>query len=300
MRQKHAVSPVKPRRERIERLDWFIGAALFLFAASILYPFYNTLLISLVPQQDYVRSPFMLFPPTLTFKSYIDVFSNRFLMGGLLTTACITLVGTAYNLLLTVMTAFAMTRPFPGRKVVMRLIVFTMYFSGGLIPYYLLIGKLGLSDKLAVMILPMGFSVFYMLIVISFFEDIPISLQESARLDGANDLTILFRIILPLSLPVLATFALYYGVDRWNEWWHGMLFIKKSARQPLQLILRSIIQDVSYGDAVKAAEAMGEKNKFVEGIKMASIVITMVPILCVYPFLQKYFIAGLTMGGVKE
>ena len=174
-----------------------------------------------------------------------------------------------------------------------------MYFSGGLIPYYLLIKDLGLMGSHLVMILPMGLNVMYMLIISSYFKSLPSSLEESAKIDGAHDWVILFRIILPLSLPLLATFTLYYAVERWNEWYHAMLFLTKSDKWPLQNILRTIINDINF---LATQNVPGQKRPDVQGdtIKMSSIIVSMVPMMCLYPLLQRYFLSGLTLGAVKE
>lgn len=216
----------KSRLNRLNIVDYIILFFLTLFGLLIIYPFYNTILVSLVPQVDYVRSPFMLIPKRITFESYEFVLSTQLLMRSMLTSAEITLVGTIYNMILTTLMAYAFTKPLPGRNFFRFLLVFTMYFGGGLIPYYLLIRNLGLIDSFWVLVLPSVISVPYMLIISNYFSSLPAELVESASIDGANEMTILFRIILPLSLPILATFTLYYAVERWNEWWHGMLFIK--------------------------------------------------------------------------
>ena len=207
----------------------------------------------------------------------------------------ITVAGTLYSMLLTVLCAYALTKDIPGRRFVRFLIVFTMYFSGGIIPYFLIINGLGLTNSLWSMILPTGINVFYMLIVSNFFTGIPPSLEESAKIDGAGDFTILIRIILPLSLPILATFALYYAVDKWNEWWHGLLFIRKVEKQPLQLILRQIIQDAQFLSQ-QLLPGQEKPDVYGDSIKMAAVVVTMFPIMMLYPFLQRYFLSGLTAG----
>jgi putative aldouronate transport system permease protein len=211
----------------------------------------------------------------------------------------VTAGGTLYNMALTALCAFALTKPIPGRKVIRFLIVFTMYFSGGLIPYYLLIKDLGLAGSHLVMILPMGLNIMYMMIISNYFKSLPPSLEESAKIDGAHDWTVLFRIILPLSLPLLATFTLYYAVERWNEWYHAMLFLTKSDKWPLQNILRTIINDINF---LATQNIPGQKRPDVQGdtIKMSSIVVSMLPMMCLYPFLQRYFLSGLTLGAVKE
>jgi len=202
-------------------------------------------------------------------------------------------------MLITILTSYALTKDIPGRKFINYLILFTMFFSGGLIPYYLLIKNLGLINNILVMVLPMGFNIMYMIVLRSFFNDIPDALEESAKIDGANDFIILFKIILPLSLPILATLSLYYGVNRWNEWYHGMLFINSSDIMPLQLVLRNIVQDANKFLQGNTA-AVANVRTFSEGIKMASVVTTMFPIMMLYPFLQRYFLTGLTLGAVKS
>lgn len=278
--------------------DFMIILILSLFGVIILYPFYNTILISIVPQEDYVRSPFMLIPKRITWESYQFVLSSDLLMHSTFVSAIATLVGTAYNMILTVLMAYAFTKPIPGRNFFRFLVVFTMYFGGGLIPYYLLIRDVGLMDSFWVLVLPSVISVSYMLIISNYFSSLPKELIESASMDGASEMTILIRIILPLSLPILATFTLYYAVERWNEWWHGMLFLKDIDKWPLQLTLRKIIQDANF---VSNQAMTGETRPptYGEGVKMASIVVTMFPIMALYPFLQRYFITGLTLGAVK-
>lgn len=278
--------------------DFIIILLLTLFGIIILYPFYNTILISLVPQEDYIRSPFMIFPTRITWESYQFVLSSDLLMHSTFVSAMVTLMGTIYNMILTVLMAYAFTKPIPGRNFFRFLMVFTMYFGGGLVPYYLLIRDIGLMDNFWVLVLPSVISVSYMLIISNYFSSLPKELIESASMDGASEMTILIRIILPLSLPILATFTIYYAVERWNEWWHGMLFLKDIQKWPLQLTLRKIIQDANF---VSNQAMTGETRPptYGEGVKMASIVVTMFPIMALYPFLQRYFITGLTVGAVK-
>jgi putative aldouronate transport system permease protein len=172
-----------------------------------------------------------------------------------------------------------------------------MYFSGGLIPYYLLIRDIGLINSVWSMILPSGVEYTYMIVIMRYIENLPAELEEAAEIDGASKARMLFGIILPLSLPILATYTLYYAVDRWNEWWNAMLFIKTSSKQPLQLVLRNLIQNSN--SAMAEAQMNGMIRAYDEGIKMASIVVTMLPIMLLYPFLQRYFLSGLTVGAVK-
>lgn len=269
-----------------------------LLAVVIIYPFYNSVLISFTPQAVYVRTPFLLYPKEITLDSYRVVFDSQVIYSGFVVTTIVTLVGVVYNMILTLLMAYGFNREFPGKKLFLFLVIFTMYFSGGLIPYYLLIKDLNLIDKIASMILPTGISITYMTVMRKYFAALPPELEESARIDGANDFTILVKIILPLSMPMVVTFCLYYGVERWNEWWNGMLFIQTAWKQPLQLVLRGIIQTT--GNLLMSSKLQEAGIvPYTDGVKMASIVVVMTPIMCVYPFLQKYFVQGLAIGAVK-
>ena len=285
---------------RFGAADAVILLVLTLYGLIILYPFYNAVLVSFVPNTVYMRyQGFMLIPPKVQLDAYEFTFKSKLIWSGYRNSVIVTVGGTLYNMLLTVFCAFALTKPLPGRKIIRFLIVFTMYFSGGLIPYYLLIKDLGLMGSYWAMILPMGLNVMYMLIISNYFKSLPASLEESAKIDGAHDWLILFRIILPLSTPLLATFTLYYAVERWNEWYHAMLFLTKSDKWPLQNILRTIINDINF---LATQNVPGQKRPDVQGdtIKMSSIVVSMVPMMCLYPLLQKYFLSGMTLGAVKE
>ena len=285
-------------KKRYNGADIAIVIFMTIFGLIILYPFYNSMLVSLVPQHVYIKTPFMLYPSEIDLSSYRFVFSSNAIGNGFKVTSIILVVGVIYNMLLTTMTGFALTKPIPGRKFFSMMIIFTMYFGGGLIPTYLLIQQLGLMNNILAMILPTGIQITYMLIIMKFFDELPKELEESAKIDGANDIVVLMKIALPLSLPILATFSLYYGVERWNEWWSGMLYIKSSSLLPLQTVLRSIVQDANMLTN-NIPEDM-KKDVFSDGIKMASVMVTMFPVMCLYPFLQRYFITGLTTGAVKS
>jgi putative aldouronate transport system permease protein len=288
------------RLNKFTAADAVIFVILTFYGLIIFYPFFNAVLVSIVPNTVYMRyQGFMIIPPAVQFDAYEFTFKSKLIWSGYANSLLVTVGGTVYNMLLTVFCAFALTKPIPGRKVIRFLIVFTMYFSGGLIPYYLLIKDLGLMGSYLVMILPMGINIMYMLIISSYFSSLPPSLEESAKMDGAHDWVILFRIILPLSLPLLATFTLYYAVERWNEWYHAMLFLTKTDKWPLQNILRTIINDINF---LATQNIPGMKRPDIQGdtIKMSSIVVSIVPLMCLYPLLQRYFLSGLTLGAVKE
>jgi putative aldouronate transport system permease protein len=174
-----------------------------------------------------------------------------------------------------------------------------MLFNGGIVPNYLLVKNLGLLNKLGALILPSMFSVFNMLVIKNYFESLPESLEESAKLDGASNLIVLFKIILPLSLPVLATIGLFYSVGYWNDYFHAMLYVNKPSLKPLQLYLRDVVlsaMDTTYEFNLNAEEEMSLST---EGVRSATVVASMVPMILVYPWLQKYFIKGILIGSVK-
>lgn len=300
-RAKEIPAPRTKKANRIQKFNAFDAVLLILLTLlglMIVYPFYNTILVSLVPQADYTRNPFMLWPERITWESYQFVFDSPLLLNSMGNSVKLALVGTVYNMILTVLMAYAFTKPIPGRNFFRFYMVFTMYFGGGLVPFYLLIKALGLIDSFWVMVLPSGISVTYMLIISSNMSALPEELEESAQLDGATDIKILFSIILPLTLPILATFSLYYMVERWNEWYNAMLFLKDTARWPLQLTLRNIISSANF-ISTQAMTGDVRPPTYGEGIKMACIVVTVFPLMAVYPFLQRYFLTGLTLGAVK-
>lgn len=300
-RAKEIPAPRTKKANRIQKFNAFDAVLLILLTLlglMIVYPFYNTILVSLVPQADYTRNPFMLWPERITWESYQFVFDSPLLLNSMGNSVKLALVGTVYNMILTVLMAYAFTKPIPGRNFFRFYMVFTMYFGGGLVPFYLLIKALGLIDSFWVMVLPSGISVTYMLIISSNMSALPKELEESAQLDGATDIKILFSIILPLTLPILATFSLYYMVERWNEWYNAMLFLKDTARWPLQLTLRNIISSANF-ISTQAMTGDVRPPTYGEGIKMACIVVTVFPLMAVYPFLQRYFLTGLTLGAVK-
>ena len=300
-REKEIPAPKTPKSNRIQKfnaLDGVILVLLTLLGLIIVYPFYNTILISIVPQADYTRNPFMLIPTNITWENYEFVFDSPLLLNSMWNSVKLAFVGTIYNMVLTVLMAYAFTKPIPGRNFFRFYMVFTMYFVGGLVPFYLLIKSLGLIDSFWVMVLPSGISITYMFIISANMSALPKELEESAQLDGASDMKILFSIILPLTLPILATFTLYYTVERWNEWYNAMLFLKNTASWPLQLTLRNIISSANF-ISTQAMTGDVRPPTYGEGIKMACIAVTVFPLMAVYPFLQRYFLTGLTLGAVK-
>lgn len=176
-----------------------------------------------------------------------------------------------------------------------------MLFSGGLIPTYLVVSGLGLDNSIWSMIFPGMISTYYLIIMKNYFVGLPVSLEEAARIDGANEFVVMTRIFIPISKPFMATFLLFYAVERWNEWWNAYLYISDKNIKPLQIYLRDVLVNFNSQLATQAQSIMNSQNKvFIQSIQMATIIITMLPILCVYPFVQKYFVKGVLVGSVKE
>lgn len=287
-------------KNRIGAFPVFNALVLVLFGLAVLFPFYHVLMVSLVTQSEYAHSSIIWFPKQLTFDSYKFLFSNESLINAFKTSLFIVLVGVAYNMILTLMTAYALSRPhFPGRILAINLIVFTMFFNGGLIPFYLTIQKLHLIDSIWSLIIPTGISTFYLLIVKTYLQTLPEALIESAQLDGAGEFIILFRIVLPLSMPILATISLFYAVDRWNDWYSGLLFINSPEKLPLQNFLRMLLANVDSLNQSMAKSLANQDNMNQDGVKMAAVIVSAIPVMAIYPFVQRYFVKGIMLGAVK-
>ncbi|MCM2674183.1 carbohydrate ABC transporter permease [Alkalicoccobacillus plakortidis] len=272
-----------------------------------LYPFLNVLAISLNDSTDTVRGGIHIWPRAFTLENYKTIFEYDNLVTGLINSVLRTVIGTILGVLSSAMVAFTLSRAdFQGRKFVSIFIVLTLYFSGGLIPGYMLMRELNLINTFWVYILPGMVNAFNIIIVRSFMDGLPYSLQESAKIDGASDFTIFWRIVMPLCMPVLATIALFVAVGQWNAWFDTYLYNSSNpALTTLQYELMKILQNTNMGasDPNAFRGVVGEeaaKQVSPESIKMAISMVTIIPILLVYPFLQKYFVQGMTLGAVKS
>lgn len=239
----------------------------------------------------------MLFPHSWSIASYRYILSSNQFVNSLLLTTALTIVGTVCALLVTSGLAYGLSRRrLKGRNFILKAILFTMLFNPGIMPNYLLIRNLSLLNSFWALVLPGLATAFYVLLMKSFFQDVPAELEESGKIDGCSDVGIFFRIILPISLPVIAAFSLFYGVGYWNTYFNGVLYINKDTLRPLQVVLQQMLS------ASSAGADYGESSGVVvptETVKMAAVVLAAVPIVMVYPFLQKYFVKGLTLGSVK-
>lgn len=285
---------------RFTGLDLVLFLLLTLFALSIAIPFWNVLITSLSTQKSYADNPAALFPAEFSLESYRYLFRDGKIMQGLKNTLQLELYGLPLSLFLTTTMAYALShRGFPGRKAIIALTTFTMIFNGGIVPMYLVMKHLHLTSSIWSVVFSNCFSVYNMILMINYFQSLPQSLIESARLDGANEWCILGKIVLPMSKPILATIALFYGVGFWNQWYDSMIFLRKASMMPLQNVLRSIIQEAEIRSSTTGSLAAMAQTQFTDGIKMAAVFLTLIPILCLYPLLQKYFVKGITVGAVK-
>ena len=291
--------PLKPKGStfdsKIGKLDWVLFVILLIYAILVVYPFYNALLISISPQEVYQNSPFLIWPKVVTFENYQKVFTDARLMDGFKVTLLLLFVGTAYQMFFTVITGYALSRnKWVGKNFVMNMIVITMFFGGGLIPYYILINNLGLYDNILVMIIPGAIDTFNMLLMRNYFASLPIEMEESAKIDGANDIQTFLYIYLPMSLPMLATVGLFFAVGNWNSWYNGMLYIETQKYKPLQTVLQDMVTTPS-----SSLEGGGTTETVSDGLVMAATLFTIVPMMLFYPFLQRYFVKGLVVGAIK-
>ncbi|MDF2962213.1 MAG: transporter permease [Paenibacillus sp.] len=272
---------------------------LIFFSLITLFPFVYILATSLAPLSQVLRGGLILWPERLTWDAYNTILSNRHFVGSLWITVVITVTGTFVNLLFTAFMAYPLAKKrLKGRSTILFLVLFTMLFSGGIIPSYMIVKSLGLLNSVWSLILPGAISAFNLIIMKNFFQSIPEELEESARIDGCKNLGVLFRIVLPLSMPALATFTLFYAVGHWNSFFGAVMYITKSNLWPIQVVLRQMIIQGSTQEFQEALTS-AEKQVLPGTIKMAAIMVATIPILFVYPFLQKHFAKGVLLGSVK-
>jgi len=285
-----------------ERLFNFVNIFLLcLLGVSTLYPFLYELTLSLSPPEVAVQSGWHLFPSDPTLQAYAQILKRSEIQDAYLITIARTVGGTALALLLTSMVAYPLSRKrFPHRGMLMFLLIFSMMFGGGLIPSYLLKKELGLIDNFLVYIVPGAVSAFNVIIMRNFFQSIPEELIESIKLDGASERLVLFKLIIPLSLPVLAVVGLWTAVEQWNAWFDSLIYTNKPNLQVLQLFLRQVVitETSSFlGDVSREMNA--QKAMTPESMKAATVMIISMPIVILYPFIQRFFVKGIMLGSVK-
>ena len=290
------------KRERFAIGDVVIYAAFILFCLTIAVPFVHLLSVSFSPSYVATKGGLILWPQDFTTDNYIKVFNSKFIWMGYRNTILRTAVGTPVQLFITAMGAYALSKKFfPHRSLWTFLIVFTMFFSGGLIPTYLLVKNLGLIDSYASMILPGLVSAYNLVIMRNYFAAMPEEIEESCMIEGAGRFRTFFSIVIPLSMPIFATVALWLAVGHWNAWFDVLIYIMDDTKFTLQIVLRRILItgtqqmfEMSTNSAfIEASQASPE------GMKAAAIFVATVPILCIYPFIQRYFVQGIMIGSLK-
>ncbi|OAB46376.1 carbohydrate ABC transporter permease [Paenibacillus antarcticus] len=284
--------------------NWLNIVLVGIFTLIILYPLLFVVFASLSDPRQIFDNILLLWPRGFTLEGYKRVFDNQDIWMGFKNAIIYTVLGTAVNVIMTTLAAYPLSRrDFRGRNVITMLFTFTMFFSGGLIPSYLVNQQLGIVNTMWVMILPGAVSVYNMIIMRTYFQqNIPLELEESAFIDGATDMQLLIKVVLPLSTPIIAVMMMFYGVGRWNGYFDAMIYLSERELFPLQLILREILVQNQMGDAANQAimnSNQGEVNALKQSIKYAVVVVSSVPVLIFYPIVSKYFEKGIMVGAIK-
>lgn len=296
---------VNGKKNHISLGSVLVYTALALLFVITFFPFWNIFVLSLNDATDSLRGGLMLWPRAFTIDSYKAVFADTELLSALKVTLTRTLIGVPLNLLCVTTLAYALSQQnLVGRKYINLFFVFTMYFSGGMIPTYMIIKWLGLIDNFLVYLLPGLYNVYWMILVRTYIEGLPTGMLESAKIDGANDLQIFFRIVLPTCTPVTVTIGLFAAINHWNSWYDSYIYTNKNSLKTLSAVLVKILNQYQTGSMMTAAQQMAAASKKIpvssESLRMAVTMVTTIPIILVYPFVQKYFIKGIMLGSVKE
>ncbi|RCW72008.1 carbohydrate ABC transporter permease [Saliterribacillus persicus] len=277
--------------------DVFNHILLIVMGLVTLVPFLYVIAGSFATEAEIASRPFFLIPETITLDAYRYIFSTTTFIRSIGISIFVTILGTIVSLLLTLTMAYPLSRHnLLGRGIILNLVVFTMVFNGGMIPTYMVVRNLGLIDSLWALILPVAINPFYLIIVKSFFQNLPTELEEAAKIDGCSDMGVFWKIVIPLSKPVIATFTLFYAVFYWNDFFNALLYISDSAKWPVQLLLQQLmmVANVDFGEMDTMLSEPPE-----ESLKLAVVVVATLPILVFYPFLQKHFAKGILLGSVK-
>lgn len=287
----------KKRKFKLGTIVNYLLLALLAFVC--LYPFLNVLAYSVSGYNAVLSNRVTIYPIDFTLEAYRQILGRTQIWMAMRTTVLITLMGTLLSLVLTVFAAYALSRQdLPGRKVFTVIILFTMYFGGGMIPTFLVVKGVGLYDMLGALFIPQSINVFNFIVMRTFFRNLPESLEEAARIDGASHMQSLVKIILPLSLPILATIGLFYAVGYWNSYFDALLYIQSPEKYTLQLRLRGLLFGEELNNSGANLEGIGTQV-MTQSLKMATVAVSTIPILIVYPWLQKYFVKGVMIGSVK-
>ena len=272
-----------------------------LFSLVCLYPFLNVLAYSLSDGAAVMSGKVTIWPVHFQLDAYKEILKQGQIWSSMRISIVVTVCGSALGLAMTTCAAYALSKPdLKGQKAITTFILFTMYFGGGIIPTFLVVKSVGLYDSIAALVLPSAMNVFNFIVMRTFFRNLPVELREAALIDGASDMTILVKIVIPLSMPIIATIGLFYAVDYWNDYFSALLYIQTPEKFSLQLRLRQILFADQMTNAGASAAMDGSGSRILsETLKMASIVVSTLPIIAVYPWLQKYFVKGIMVGSVK-
>jgi len=294
-------STLKPRtRKKFSPSQFIFGLVMLLISIVTIYPFWYCFVYSFSSAEQAAMTNVVLWPVGFTLDNYATVFKMDIIYTSTLISIFRTVGGVLYTSIITGLASYAISkRAMPGNRAIALFLIIPMYISGGLLPYYVTISQLHLFNNLLVYILPHGFWAFNMLLMRTYFDTIPPELEESARLDGASELTIFLKIIVPLSMPIFAVIAMFSGVWQWNSWFDASLFVTKFELRPLQNVLQSLIQENTADLVMLMQGRIQERTVSAETIRMTTLIVTTLPIVFIYPFFQKYFIRGIMIGAVK-
>lgn len=286
------------RKKKLSSFDILVFAILTLLVIVLIVPFWSIIVTSFSTNEAYIRQPFSLWPGEFTWANYVNVFARgKGLIIAYKNTIIVSAIGTVVGMAFMTMAAYALSRNFPGKRFIFMYFLFAMFFGGGTIPTYLNMRNLRLNNSLAGVILLTLCHVGYVIIIMKGFEGIPKELEESALIDGATQVQTFYKVMLPLNKPVIATYSLFSFVDFWNSWYWPTLLITDSKKNLLQVYLRSIIGTVNV--LLSDTGNVGSGQTFAIGVQMASVFAIILPIMLIYPFIQKYFVKGIMVGSVK-
>ena len=289
------------RLNRVTTGDIIIGAIMALLCFAALYPVWYTIIISFNDANDALRGHIYMWPRKFSLQSYKTVFQDSTIIRAFIITILRTVIGTVTSVFFTAMVGYAFSKKhIMGNKVYTIIGTITMFFGGGLIPTYLLISNMGLLDSMWAVILPGSFSVWNMIIARTYYKGIPNELREAADVDGANELVFFFKILLPVCTPLIAVLVLWQFVGMWNSYFDAMIYLNSANKQPLQLVLRAIlIQNEPDPGMIADMQSTAQRAQLAELLKYATIIISSLPLIVMYPFFQKYFDSGIMVGSVK-
>ncbi len=299
MKQRHSMLVKLKNMSPVDILyQAFVYLLVTVFALICLYPLFYVFVISITPYAQYLENPLRFLPRSFDFSAYDKLLHLPLIYSGYRVSIFITAVGTLLNITLLCITAYPLSKKdLKGRNMILALITFTMFFNGGLIPNFYVIRSLRLYDTIWALILPGCLGAYNLILMKNFISNLPPSLEESAYIDGANELQVLWKIIIPLSKPALATFVIFHVVSQWNSYFNAIIYTSKRSLWPLMLVLREMVVDDGMALVNQSTSPDSLTNPYT--LKMATIIVCVLPILCIYPFMQRYFTKGLLVGSVK-